>query len=39
MTKIGGGFLILIGVLQVTGLWLSVMNSFRDLISGFLPVV
>jgi cytochrome c-type biogenesis protein len=39
MTKIGGGFLILIGILQVTGLWLTVMNSFRDLISGFLPVV
>jgi cytochrome c-type biogenesis protein len=39
MTKIGGGFLIIIGILQVTGLWLTVMNSFRDLISGFLPVV
>lgn len=39
MTKIGGGFLILIGVLQVTGLWLDLMNSLRGLISGFLPVV
>ena len=39
MTKIGGGFLILIGILQVTGLWLTVMNSLRDLISGFIPVV
>ena len=39
MTKIGGGFLILIGLLQVTGLWLDLMNSLRGLISGFLPVV
>lgn len=39
MTKIGGGFLILIGALQVTGLWLDLMNSLRGLISGFLPVV
>jgi cytochrome c-type biogenesis protein len=39
MTKIGGGFLILIGLLQVTGLWLHLMNSLRGLISGFLPVV
>jgi cytochrome c-type biogenesis protein len=39
MTKVGGGFLILIGILQVTGLWLTVMNSLRDLISGFIPVV
>ncbi len=39
MTKIGGGFLILIGVLQVSGLWLTLMNSLRDLISGFVPVI
>jgi cytochrome c-type biogenesis protein len=39
MTKVGGGFLILIGLLQVTGLWLHLMNSLRGLISGFLPVV
>lgn len=39
MTKLGGGFLILIGVLQVSGLWLDLMNSLRGLISGFLPVV
>jgi len=39
MTKVGGGFLILIGLLQVTGLWLYLMNSLRGLISGFLPVV
>ena len=35
MTKVGGGFLILIGLLQVTGLWLHLMNSLRGLISGF----
>ena len=39
MTKIGGGFLILIGVFQVSGLWLTLMNSLRDLISGFVPVI
>ena len=39
MTKVGGGFLILIGLLQVTGLWLHLMNSLRGLISGFLPAV
>jgi len=39
MTKFGGAFLILIGLLQVTGLWIHVMNSIRDLISGFIPVV
>jgi len=39
MTKIGGAFLILIGLLQVTGLWLTLMNALRDLISGFVPVV
>ena len=39
LTKFGGGFLILIGLLQVTGLWIHVMNSIRDLISGFIPVV
>jgi cytochrome c-type biogenesis protein len=39
MTKFGGAFLIVIGLLQVTGLWLSLMNALRDLISGFIPVV
>ena len=36
---IGGGFLILIGFLQVTGLWDHLMNSLRDLISNFIPVI
>jgi cytochrome c-type biogenesis protein len=39
MTKIGGAFLILIGLLQVSGLWLSLMNALRDSISGFVPAV
>jgi len=39
MTKIGGAFLILIGLLQVSGLWLTLMNALRDSISGFVPAV
>jgi len=39
MTKIGGTFLILIGLLQVSGLWLTLMNALRDSISGFVPAV
>jgi cytochrome c-type biogenesis protein len=39
ITKFGGGFLILIGLLQVTGAWDSIMNSLRALISGFVPAI
>lgn len=39
ITKFGGGFLILIGVLQVSDLWDQLMNSLRDLISGFIPII
>jgi cytochrome c-type biogenesis protein len=39
MTKIGGAFLILIGLLQVSGFWLTLMNALRDSISGFVPAV
>lgn len=39
LTKIGGAFLILIGLLQVSGMWESVVNSLRGLISGFIPVI
>jgi cytochrome c-type biogenesis protein len=39
LTLIGGVFLILIGILQVTGLWADVMNSLRSWISDFAPVV
>ena len=37
--KIGGSFLILIGILQVTNVWDQIMNLLRDLISGFIPVI
>ena len=39
ITKIGGSLLILIGILQVTNTWDYLMNSLRDLISGFIPVI
>jgi cytochrome c-type biogenesis protein len=39
ITKIGGVFLIVLGLLQVTGLWGQLMNSMRSLISDFIPVV
>ena len=39
LTLVGGIFLIIIGILQVTGLWADVMNSLRGFISDFAPVV
>jgi cytochrome c-type biogenesis protein len=39
ISKIGGIFLIAIGLLQVTGTWGQIMNSLRALISDFIPVV
>jgi cytochrome c-type biogenesis protein len=39
ITKIGGTLLILIGILQVSNLWDQLMNSLRDLISGFIPII
>lgn len=39
ITKIGGTFLIIIGLLQVTGAWDSIMNSLRALVSGFVPAI
>ena len=36
---VGGIFLILIGLMQVTGTWDSLMNSIRGIISGFAPVL
>ena len=39
ISKIGGIFLIFIGILEVTGLWGQMMNSMRSLISDFIPVV
>ena len=39
ITKAGGFLLILIGILQVSNLWDQLMNSLRDLISGFIPII
>lgn len=39
ITEIGGSLLILIGLLQLTNTWDYIMNSLRDLISGFIPVI
>ena len=39
IVKVGGYFLILIGVLQLTNLWDQIMISLRDLISGFIPLI
>jgi cytochrome c-type biogenesis protein len=39
ISQIGGVFLILIGVLQVTGAWGDLMISLRSLISEFTPVI
>jgi cytochrome c-type biogenesis protein len=39
ISKIGGVFLIVIGLMQVTGMWGQIMNSLRALISDFIPVV
>jgi cytochrome c-type biogenesis protein len=36
---VGGLLLIVIGVMQITGTWDSLMNSMRGLISGFEPVL
>lgn len=39
VTKIGGYLLILIGILQLIGLWNELMISLRTLISDFVPVI
>jgi cytochrome c-type biogenesis protein len=39
LTRFGGIFLIIIGLLQVTGLWGHLVNDLRDSISGFVPSV
>ena len=39
ISKIGGIFLITLGVLQVLGFWSQLMNSMRSLISDFIPVI
>lgn len=39
ISKIGGIFLIVIGLLQVLGFWSFLMNSMRSMISDFVPVI
>ena len=39
ISKIGGIFLITLGVLQLSGAWGYIMNSLRGVISDFIPVV
>ena len=39
ITQIGGIFLIAIGLLQVFGAWSFVLNTMRDFISNFVPVI
>lgn len=39
VSKIGGALLMLIGLLQVTGIWSELMIEIRSVISGFVPVI
>jgi len=39
ISKIGGALLIVIGILQLTGVWSDLMISLRSLISDFAPVI
>lgn len=39
ISRIGGVFLIIIGVLQVSGYWNTLMIALRSLISDFVPVI
>ena len=39
ISKIGGALLILIGLLQLTGIWGNLMIDLRSLISSFVPVI
>ncbi len=39
ISKIGGLLLIIIGVMQVTGIWNDLMINLRSLISDFVPVI
>ena len=39
ISRIGGVLLILIGILQLTGLWTNLMIEMRNLISNFAPVI
>jgi cytochrome c-type biogenesis protein len=39
ISKVGGIFLILIGIAQMLGIWTDLMASLRSLISDFAPVI
>ena len=39
ISKVGGALLILIGILQLTGLWTDLMIEMRSWISDFVPVI
>jgi len=39
ISRIGGALLILIGILQLTGLWTNLMIEMRNLITNFAPVI
>ena len=39
VSKVGGALLIVIGLLQLTGLWTTLMIDLRSLISDFAPVI
>ena len=39
ISKVGGALLIVIGLLQLTGLWTNLMIEMRNLISNFAPVI
>lgn len=39
ISKVGGALLILIGVLQVLGIWNNVMADLRGLLADFIPVI
>ena len=39
VSRVGGALLILIGILQLTGLWTNLMIELRSLISNFSPVI
>ena len=39
VSKVGGALLIVIGILQLSGIWAELMISLRSLISDFVPVI
>jgi cytochrome c-type biogenesis protein len=39
ISKVGGALLIIIGLMQLTGIWGDLMISLRSLISDFVPVI